>query len=187
MRAKATLTAAASALLLAAGAWGAHPEPYRAKDIRLLAHELEDAARAVHRAAERAAHHADRREARALVALHELEDEARRFHRRVEIPRWLPYRSRADFGALERAYFRAARDMHDLHAFEPVNRQFFRVTDAFYELAYAVDGVRYRRHRGRGVHYRDRDWDSDSDSDSYRGRRHARPGLRVDGEWWLRW
>ena len=196
MTKKATAFAALPLLLIAGAAWGAHPEVYRARPslaerverVQVLAHEVEDRARQVHRSAERLAHHRDYREERALVRLHELEDLARHFHSQVERYGQSFRHSEGDFRALRRAYSRAAYAVHDLHAYDRVDRQFDRLSDAMYELEmYAADlfyGTRVSHRHRRYRH--DRDWDSDSDSDSDYRRGRARivlPRVRVGWDW----
>jgi len=69
-------------LLLAGTAYADHNEPdrsvrpERAFDVRVIAHELEDAATVLHRRAEKTAHHPSYSEERALRQLHALEERA---------------------------------------------------------------------------------------------------------------
>lgn len=194
MKAIVFFTTALVALVSSPIAWAAHPETYRGyqvtrgqlEEVQRLAHEVEDRARLVHRAAERLAHHGDRREERALVQLHELEEQARHFHRQVERNRQNVGHTERDFRRLRQAYSRVAYTMHDLHAYGRVDREFDRLSDAMYDLEmYAedlFDRVRpaHRRYGDR----RDRhDWNHRS-----RGRSHGRIALprgRVVWDWFV--
>ncbi|MDX1645416.1 MAG: hypothetical protein R3244_13765, partial [Thermoanaerobaculia bacterium] len=111
----------------AGGLFASHPRPYEMERIRAVAHELEEAARHVHREAERRRHHYDRAEAHAFARLHELERRARHFHRQVERYRQNPYHTERDFLQLRGAYFRAAEVLPALHGDRHVRRDFERV------------------------------------------------------------
>ncbi len=191
-----------SVLLLAGSAWAAHPDAapryavtrVQIEEVQKLAHEVEGLSRAVHRGAERSAHHRSYREERALTRLHELEDSARHFHRQVETYGQSFLHTEADFRDLRRAYARASYAMRDAHTIRKVTREFDRLSDAMYELEmYAEDlfdrlrpaNRRYRDRSHRNRDYRDRrDWDGDSDSDFRRGRaRIVLPRVRVSWDW----
>lgn len=128
--------------------------------IRAVAHDLEEAARHVHRAAERSRHHFDGAEEAALRDLHYLDDRARHFHRQVERYYRDPYHTERDFLALREAYFRAAESLHYLHAVRHVERDFFHVTRLMRDLDYFYPRVRpgryydhdsdWHRHHRRG-------------------------------------
>lgn len=184
-------TTAFVALLSSPIAWAAHPETNRGyqvtrgqvEEVQKLAHEVEDRARLVHRAAERLAHHGDFREEKALARLHELEEQAGHFHRQVERNRQNVGHTEGDFRELRQAYSRAAYTMHDLHAYGKIDREFDRLSDAMYDLEmYAGDLF----DRGRPAHrrYSDRDrW-----GDRSRGRSHGRvavPRVRLSWNWFL--
>lgn len=155
-------------LLLPAVAGASHPESREMARVQVLAHELERAARHVHRAAERGAHHGDYMEERGLRRLHELEDRARHFHRQVERYVQNPYHTEADFRALVRAYYRAQEGIGWLHAYRHILRDFRRVDSLMEELLfyYDYDEHAYDRRRGRG-HWR----------------RH-RPRIFFRWDWW---
>lgn len=145
----------------AGGLFASHPRPDEMARIQAVAHELEEAARHVHRQAERRRHHFDRAEAYAFQRLHELERRARHFHRQVERYRQNPYHTERDFLELRAAYFRAAEALPALHGDRHVRRDFERVAylmhllDRYYvdrrswgERRYDDRYDRHRRHRG---------------------------------------
>lgn len=119
-------TLAAAAPALADHQYDRYEHRYatRWQDVQEAAHRLEDAARHVHRQAERLAHHGNWREERALIAMHELEERADHFHRQVERYRQDPRHTAADFRALQDAYYRAEASLRGLHAYEHVYRDF---------------------------------------------------------------
>lgn len=134
-------------------------------EVQVTAHRLEEAARHVHRQAERLAHHGGYREERSLVALHRLEERADHFHRQVEARRSDPWHTEGDYRALRQAYADAAASLRYAHAFEHVDRDFAEVGRLMRRLAAAYEPLVYRTydHRGRGDgRYRD--------DDRYRGR-----------------
>lgn len=136
---------------LASTAWARHPELDQMKRVKLIAHDLETAARQVHRAAERDAHHLSWREEKALRALHDLEDRARHFHHEVKRYYRDPRHTEADYRALLFSYERAAEGMHYLHARRHVERGFYRVHELVTDLRYFYEGPRrgHGRYRGR--------------------------------------
>lgn len=159
---------AALALLVPAAAGAAHPEPGQMERVAILAHQVEDAARHVHRAAERRSHHGDYWEERGLVRLHEFEDSARHFHRQVESYRADPYHTEADFRRLVRSYRRAQEGLHWIHPDRHVRRDFRRAEQAMEELmwVYGYDEGYYDRR------YRHPRW------------RGSRPRVELRWQWW---
>ena len=169
---RALLLTTTSALILTTSALSAsHPERDSMERVRVAAHELEDAARHVHREAERRAHHYDRSEAYALARLHDLESSARHFHKQVERYRRDPHHTQHDFLALRAAYDRATRSLGALHGDHHVQRDFQQVArwmhalDSYYGRPYGYGGYDrggyYRqdqRHYGRGRDTRTRLW-----------------------------
>ncbi len=147
-------------LLATSAAWAEHKDHRRNRGdrwdgrIRSVAHELEAAARQVHRSAERSRHHFDRAEEATLRDLHYLDDRARHFHRQVERYYRDPYHTERDFLALREAYFRAAESMHYLHSLRHVERDFYRVSQLMRELDLfyprLIHGGYYDRDHGHG-------------------------------------
>lgn len=159
--------------LLSAGTlFAAHPQPYEMARIQAVAHELEEAARHVHRQAERRRHHFDRAEAYAFERLHELDRRARHFHRQVERYRQDPYHTERDYFALREAYWRAADSVRALHGDRHVRRDFDRVS----YLVRVLDGYYLDRRGRRGRGHYDHGYPDD------RGYRHDR---RHRGGFWL--
>ena len=117
----------ASALLLAGAAFAGHDERDRQPDIRAIAHELEDAAKDLHRRAERTAHHPSYRQERALRRLHELEERADHFHRQVEGHYQSASHTYHDYLELRESFDGARRAMPALHATGEVEREIYRV------------------------------------------------------------
>ena len=141
-------------LSLPASAFGYHPETSQMRVVQTVAHDLEDAARRVHRLAERTEHHYDRREQRALRALHELEKAADDFHRQVERHRQNPYRTERAFETLNRSYFAAYRAFFGLHAFRRVETAFQRVDELMEDLRYYYTEPRHGHNGGRSDGHR---------------------------------
>lgn len=142
-----------SALLLAGAAYAEHKEPYRPPDVRVIAHELEDAARRLHRRAEKTAHHPSYREERALRRLHEFEARADRFHRQVERDFRRASYTYHDYLELRDAFARARWAMPALHATGKVRRDLEQVELLMSELrVYYRPMLRGRYDRGH------RDW-----------------------------
>lgn len=123
-----------AALALTAAAAASHPELDRMDRVRYLAHEIEQAARHVHKQAERDAHHFTRAEDRALASLHHLDKKARHFHREVERHHRDPYHTEADFRALVDAFSDARYQLSHLHAYRHVRQDFHRVEVLMGEL-----------------------------------------------------
>lgn len=150
-------TALLGALLATTAAWASHPTPSQMERVQILAHELEDAARHVHRDAERSAHHYTRAENHALRKLHKLEARARHFHREVERYYQDPYHTERDFERLLDAFHEARYAMHHLHAFRHTRRDFHRVERLMHRLTDYYGGYdsghRYDRHRYDGHRY----------------------------------
>ncbi len=163
---------ATTVLVLAApAAWAAHADYVQPERVRVLAHELEDAARHLHRSAEQARHHFDHAEERALRDLHELEDRARHFHRQTEKRYTSARHVERDFARLQRAFYRAAESMHGLHAYRHIRADFYRAERAMRELEYVFGG-----HGGHGRY----DWRGHHRS---RGHLHL-PRFGFAWEWW---
>ncbi len=127
------LLTGAALLLAPAVSVASHPERSEMARVQILAHELEEAARHVHRQAERRAHHGWWEE-RGLRRLHDLEGEARHFHRQVERYRQNPYHTEADFRRLVASYRRAEEAVHGMHGDRHVERDFYRVARLMDEL-----------------------------------------------------
>jgi hypothetical protein len=169
---RALLLTTTGALILTASTLSAsHPERDQMERFRVAAHELEDAARHVHREAERRSHHYDRSEAYALARLHDLESSASHFHKQVERYRRDPYHTQDDFLALRAAYDRAVRSLGALHGDHHLQRDFeqvarwMRALDAYYGGPYGYgryDRGGYDRqdqgYHGRGQDTRTRLW-----------------------------
>lgn len=102
--------------------------------VKQIAHEVEEAARHVHREAERQAHHGDSNERRALADLHGLEQAADHFHSQVERYRQDPYHTEQDYYRLNSAYDQARATIHYAHAYEHVLQDFRRVGNLIQEL-----------------------------------------------------
>lgn len=180
-RIPATLGALAALIIvlaLPAAAAAYHPDRSQMARVQSVAHELEDAARRVHRLAERSEHHYDRGERRALAALHELEEAADHFHRQVERHRQNPFHTEADYRRLERAYRWAYRSFHGLHGYRHVERSFHRVHSLMDDLGYYYTA---RGGHGRGRYDRrdDRDYRGYGE---YRGQGQYRGNGRYRGQ-----
>lgn len=182
-------------LALPAAAAAYHPDRSQMAEVQAVAHELEDAARRVHRLAERSEHHYDRGERRALSALHELEESADHFHRQVERHRQNPFHTEADYRRLERAYWEAYRSFHGLHGYRHVEQSFHRVQSLMDDLNYFYTAPRghgrgrYDRHddrnyRGHGEYRGDgryRGHGQYRGQGRYRGSRYSHSGSHYEG------
>jgi len=151
-----TLTAAAAALALAGAARAEHPTPYQMKRVKVIAHQLDEAAHRLHKAAEDYAHHGGYYERRALAALHELDRKASHFHRQVERYYQNPYHTERDFEKLYYAYRSASWRFRYLHAEDHVYEYFHEVQELMDELLRYYGGYRAYDRRQRG---HDHDYD----------------------------
>ncbi len=177
-----TRLALASTLVAAAPVLAEHRYTARWQQVQETAHRLEDAARHVHREAERRAHHGSYAEQRSFVALHELADRADHFHRQVERYRQDPRHTNADFRALQDAYYRAESSLRGLHGEEHVYRDFGEVARLMDHLTalYTSWMAPYGGYRGPGY---GRGGDGDG---------HGSYGYGAYGQWYrpglyLRW
>lgn len=112
-----------------------------------LAHELEDAARNVHHAAEAGARYRSGRASWVLIALHDLDRKARHYHRQVERRRSDPRHTADDFYDLWASYRRAEQALRHGHGYRHVYADFRRVTRLMNELDRFYGG--YGRPHGR--------------------------------------
>lgn len=141
----------AASLIVALPAAARHPGYDDMEEVKRLAHEVDRAARHLHRSAEAEAHHFDRRESYALEHLHFLEDAARHFHAEVERYYRDPRHTERDFHRLYAAYRDAVDTFGFLHAYDHLYRDLRRVERPMERLAaYYGVGPRYGDYRGHG-------------------------------------
>lgn len=138
---------------------------WRWERVKQLAHEVEEAARHLRRAADGRGHHGDWSEDRFRRAAYEFERSAEHFHRQVESWRQDPSHSRSDFYRLSSAFRELDWAIRQAHADGHVWSDFQRARVAIEELDLAYRGG-YYDDRGHDDHGRDRDRDHD------RGRRY---------------
>lgn len=141
------------ALMATPAVWANHPTTREMERVKVLAHELEDAAHHVHVAAERSAHHSSRAESYALGRLHTLDLRARQFHREVERRYRAPYHTEAEFVRLFQAFNDARYALRYLHAVHHVRGDFERVERLVYGLTDYYDGDGFWRRYGGHQRY----------------------------------
>jgi len=158
----------------------AYPNSGQMERVAALAHEIDDAATAIRRQAERNNRRPDRDEARMLSDLRELDGRASHFHRQVESYRQDPRHTADDFAALEDAFFRLGDTLRYVNRRPYVDRGLDRIYGLMNELSRYYGRSSYDR-RGYGWEGRDRYGDGrdsyDGRSDrGYRGHGHDRYG-----------
>lgn len=183
-------TAAVAALVtLTVAAPAAADHGHRPRvDVPRLAHQVEDAARHVHRRAEERLRGRGRWETQALGDLHRLEDAARHYHRQVEGRPHDARHTTSDFARLAEAYFDARDAVHALgsrHLYD----DFRNVEAPMSVLLDVYDPWLRRSHRGYGSGWErgqgDRSWRDRGDRGygSGYGRRSGGYGAPDDDEW----
>ncbi len=148
-----------------------HPQSNRFERVRLLAHELEEAAKHVHHQAEESAHHLSDPEEHALQRLHDLEKKAAHFHNEVEEDYQNPRHTEKDFRKLVETYYRALGAMNYLHSYNHIYRDFERVSDLMQQLMRLYGGYGYSYGHG---YYGGR---------GYSPRSHYRPNFGFTFRW----
>ncbi len=103
------------------GGWGAW------RQVKELAHKVEEKTRHVHHEAEERSHHGDYWERRALADLHRLEEKAAHFHRQVESNRQGPTHTYNDYRELQWAFDTADRSLRWAHFDSHVRADFEQV------------------------------------------------------------
>lgn len=157
---KIALLFALASLAVAPVAWAEHDDEirgrrvdrgnYRLERIQALAHEVDEAARAVNRAAYYGRHHFTWRERRALDRLDELAEAARHFHTQIERYPYATRHTAADYRRLLMAYDRAEDTLYDLHAYRRVLRRFESLGALIDELDQVYLRAGYGPPHGRG-------------------------------------
>ncbi len=141
--------------------------PWRYERVAALAHEVEERAEHLHRAAEGRSHHGDYGEERFLEAAHAFERQAAHFHRQLESYRQESYHTRSDYYELVSAFRQVEWTIRSAHVESHVWGDFNAARSAVTELEYyyRADGG-YDHGHGHG--------DDDHDWPNRRRRPHGR-------------
>lgn len=109
---------------------------WRWERVNALAHEAEESARRLHRAAENRGHHGDHWEERFLRACHRFEQQASHFHRQVESYRQNPSHTRSDYYQVVNAFREVEWTIRSGHVDGRVWSDFYSAQSAINQLDY---------------------------------------------------